>query len=103
MTARELGLTVDTYNDGLRVAEITVQGKRIDLILQGPERTITETQGIANLPVVTASGTIVPAGSLAHIEMTAGLTKSPPGTGTHGNAGNWPGPGSGAGNRHGYH
>ena len=75
VTARELGLTVDTYNDGLRVAEITVDGKRIDLILQGPERNITETQGIANLPVVTAGGTIVPAGSLAQIEMTAGPTE----------------------------
>jgi len=75
VTARELGLTVDTYNDGLRVAEITVDGKRIDLILQGPERNITATQGIAHLPVVTANGTIVPAGSLATIEMTAGPTE----------------------------
>ncbi|MCG8512011.1 MAG: efflux RND transporter permease subunit, partial [Rhodospirillales bacterium] len=31
VTVRELGATVDTFNDGLRVSEITVDGKRIDL------------------------------------------------------------------------
>ena len=75
VSARELGLTVDTFNDGLRVAEITVDGKRIDLMLQGPERNITETQGISNLPVVTSGGTIVPAGDLADVVMTAGPTE----------------------------
>jgi HAE1 family hydrophobic/amphiphilic exporter-1 len=75
VTARELGLTVDTFNDGLRVAEITVDGKRIDLTLQGPERNITETQGIANLPVVTGDGMIVPASALANVVMTSGPTE----------------------------
>ena len=72
VTARELGLTVDAFNDGLRVAEITVDGKRIDLTLQGLDSNIVETQGIDNLPVVTADGTIVPAKSLAHVMLTSG-------------------------------
>ncbi|MFQ5956104.1 MAG: efflux RND transporter permease subunit, partial [Kiloniellales bacterium] len=37
VSARELGLTLDAFNDGLRVAEITVDGKRIDLTLSGPD------------------------------------------------------------------
>jgi HAE1 family hydrophobic/amphiphilic exporter-1 len=75
LSTREFGITVDAFNDGLRVDEITVEGKRIDLTLQGPERTITRTQGIENLPVVTSSGTILPASSLADIVVTAGPTE----------------------------
>ncbi len=75
VTARELGDTVDAFNDGLRVAEITVDGKRIDLMLMGPERKILETQGIATLPVVTRSGRIVPVSSLADVKVTSGPTE----------------------------
>ncbi|MBT4045896.1 MAG: efflux RND transporter permease subunit [Rhodospirillaceae bacterium] len=75
VSARELGLTVDAFNDGLRVAEITVDGRRIDLMLVGPDNQITTTQGIGNLPVVTRSGTILPVASLANIKMTAGPTE----------------------------
>ena len=75
VSARELGETVDVFNDGLRVAEVTVGSKRLDLVLQGPDRNVTQTQGIAALPVVTSSGRIVPAGSLAEIVITAGPTE----------------------------
>ena len=75
VTARELGLTVDAFNDGLRVAEVTVAGRRIDLTLRGPVRDILQTQGIGNLPVVTRAGTILPASSLAKIEVTEGPTE----------------------------
>jgi HAE1 family hydrophobic/amphiphilic exporter-1 len=75
VTARELGEAVDAFNDGLRVAEVTVGSKRIDLTLRGPERHVTETQGIGNLPVVTSSGRIIPASSLSDIVFTAGPTE----------------------------
>lgn len=75
VTVRELGTTVDTFNDGLRVAEITVGGKRIDLTLRGPQRRILETQGINNLPVVTRSGKILPVGELANVVVTSGPTE----------------------------
>jgi len=75
ITAREFGDTVDAFNDGLRVAEITVGGKRIDLTLAGPQRRITETQGIANLPIVTGEGEILPVSSLADVEVTSGPTQ----------------------------
>jgi len=71
----ELGQTIDAFNDGIRVAEITVDGKRIDLTLKGPLDEIGETQGIQNLPVLTRSGTIVSAGELADIEVTSGPTE----------------------------
>jgi hydrophobic/amphiphilic exporter-1 (mainly G- bacteria), HAE1 family len=75
VSARELGDSLDAFNDGLRVAEVTIGSKRMDLTLRGPERNVTETQGIANLPIVTSSGMIIPASSLADIVLTAGPTE----------------------------
>ncbi|MEG3620199.1 efflux RND transporter permease subunit [Magnetovibrio sp. PR-2] len=75
VTARDFSQTVDAFNDGLRVAEITVDGQRIDLTLAGPDHKITETQGINSLPVVTANGTIVPVSSLADVIVTSGPTE----------------------------
>ena len=75
ITATELGQSVDVFNDGLRVAEITVDGKRIDLRLKGPQDDITQTQGIAILPVLTRNGEIVPVSSLAKVELTNGPTQ----------------------------
>ncbi|MEM7444409.1 MAG: efflux RND transporter permease subunit [Pseudomonadota bacterium] len=75
VTALELGASVDAFNGGLRVAEITVDGERIDLMLQGPLNQITETQGIAAIPVVTRDGAIVPVDSLADVINTAGPTE----------------------------
>ncbi len=75
VSARELGESLDAFNDGLRVAEVTIGSNRMDLTLRGPEHNVTETQGIANLPIVTSSGMIIPASSLANIELTAGPTE----------------------------
>lgn len=75
VTALELGQSIDTFNDGLRVAEVTVGNDRLDLMLKGPRRDIKSTQGVGNLPVVTGGGTIVPVASLAKVELTAGPTE----------------------------
>ncbi len=75
VTARDFSQTVDAFNDGLRVAEITVDGKRIDLTLSGPDAKVTQTQGINHLPVVTQSGTIVPVSSLGDVIVTSGPTE----------------------------
>jgi len=75
VTARELGDTLDAFNDGLRVAEITVGSNRMDLMLKGPHNDITETQGISYLPVVTKSGKILPASSLSDVVVTSGPTQ----------------------------
>ena len=75
VSARELGETLDAFNDGLRVAEITVGSKRIDLMIRGAHRNIKQTQAINNLPVVTRSGNIVPISSLADVQLTVGPTQ----------------------------
>ena len=75
VSARELGEAIDTFNDGLRVTEVTVGNDRLDLMLQGPEANVVETQGISNLPVVTPSGDILPASSLAEVILTSGPTE----------------------------
>ncbi len=75
VTAFELGQSVDVFNDGLRVAEITVDGERIDLRIKGPPDQITQTQGISVLPVITRNGEILPVSSLASVELTTGPTQ----------------------------
>ncbi|WP_297081774.1 efflux RND transporter permease subunit [uncultured Demequina sp.] len=74
VTPVELGEAIDTFNDGLRVVEVTVGDTRLDLMLKGPIDKIDATQGVGNLPVVTHEGAIVPVSSLATVEMTAGPT-----------------------------
>ena len=75
VSARELGATLDAFNDGLRVAEITVDGKRIDLTLKGTQGRVTETQGIEALPIVTQSGEILPVSSVSDVVVTSGPTE----------------------------
>ena len=73
VSVRELGETVDVFNDGLRVAEITADGKRLDFVLAGPAS--DRTQQIESLPVVAASGAILPVRSLADVRITSGPTE----------------------------
>ncbi|MCB2099970.1 MAG: efflux RND transporter permease subunit [Rhodobacterales bacterium] len=75
ISARDFGNTVDAFNDGLRVAEITVDGERIDLVLKGNLKEIDETQGIGFIPLVTGEGKILPVSSLAQVEVTSGPTE----------------------------
>ncbi|RMF06563.1 MAG: efflux RND transporter permease subunit, partial [Alphaproteobacteria bacterium] len=74
VTPIELGEAIDTFNDGLRVVEVTVGNSRIDLMLKGPVDKISATQGVGNLPVVTKDGKILPVSSVADVQMTAGPT-----------------------------
>lgn len=75
LSARDLGESIDTFNDGVRVAEINNAGKRIDLTLKGPERANETTQSIRALPVVTTDGRIVPVENLATVSETVGPTE----------------------------
>ncbi|MFK7762068.1 MAG: efflux RND transporter permease subunit [Roseobacter sp.] len=77
LTTSDLALTVDAFNDGLRVAEITVGSERINLMLKGDPGLQLEkrTQDIGNYPVVTPSGQIVPVSALADVLVTAGPTE----------------------------
>ena len=75
LTARELGESIDAFNDGIRVAEVTVDGNRIDLTLKGPDRHSESTQAIRSLPVVASDGRIVPVVNLADVKETTGPTE----------------------------
>ncbi len=72
LSARDLGQAIDAFNDGLKVAEVTVNGKLTDLMIRGPYRQIGETQGIESIPVVTPKGQILLASSLSKVEVTSG-------------------------------
>ena len=75
VSALSLALSIDAFNSGLRVAEITVDSKRMDLTLQGRKNEVTRTQGVENLPVVTPRGDILPVSSLADVIVTSGPTE----------------------------
>ena len=75
VSALDLGLTIDAFNDGLRIAEVTVGNSRLDLTLRGAGSEVTETQGIGNLPVLTSDGNILPVSSLATVDLTNGPTQ----------------------------
>lgn len=72
-----LAVTVDAFNDGLRVAEITVGAERVDLVLKGDPSVsnAARTQDVGNYPVVTPGGQIVPVSALAEVVLTAGPTE----------------------------
>lgn len=74
LNSRDLGDSIDAFNDGIRVDEVTIGGKRYDLILVGPNYSVKQTQDINSLPIITADGTIVPVSSLADVSVTVGPT-----------------------------
>ena len=75
LSARDLAISIDTMNEGTRVAEVNLGSRRIDITLMGPKGLVTNTQGIDSLPIVTATGLVLPAESLADIELTSGPTE----------------------------
>ncbi|MGI9379772.1 MAG: efflux RND transporter permease subunit [Methyloligellaceae bacterium] len=72
LSARQLGQSIDAFNDGLRVAEISVDGRRIDLTLMGPKSETEATQSISMLPIVTRDGRIIPVQSVSDVLVTNG-------------------------------
>jgi HAE1 family hydrophobic/amphiphilic exporter-1 len=77
LDSSDLAATVDAFNDGLRVAEITVGAERVDLVLKG-DPTISDavrTQDVGSYPVVTPNGQVVPVSALADVVLTAGPTE----------------------------
>ncbi len=72
-----LALTVDAYNDGIRVSEITVGAERLDLTLIGSAafEGSRRTQDIGAYPLVAPNGRIVPISALSEVVLTAGPTE----------------------------
>ena len=74
VNAETLALSLDAYNDGVRVKEITVGTDRVDLMLKGKANFAQDrkTQDISAYPVVAPNGRIVPISALADVKLTAG-------------------------------
>lgn len=72
-----LAATVDAFNDGLRVAQVTIGSERVDLVLKGDPSVVSavRTQDVGSYPVVTPGGQIVPVSALADVVLTAGPTE----------------------------
>jgi len=75
ISAIDLALTIDSFNDGLRVSQSTIDGKLTDLVLKGTNDAVDATQGIGDLPIVTPTGAVIPVASVANIELTSGPTQ----------------------------
>ena len=77
LDASALAATVDAFNDGLRVAEVTVGAERLDLVLKGDPNLHSgqRTQDVGHYPVVTPSGEIVPVSALSEVIVTTGPTE----------------------------
>ncbi len=75
ITAQDLALTIDTFNDGLRATQSTVDGQMTDILIKGGTQGVDTTQGIGNLPIVTAAGRVIPVSSVADVILTAGPTQ----------------------------
>ncbi|MEL6577547.1 MAG: efflux RND transporter permease subunit, partial [Pseudomonadota bacterium] len=77
VTAETLALSIDAYNDGIRIEEITVGAERRDLTLKGGKGFGPEirTQDIGSFPVVAPNGRIIPVSALADVRLTAGPTE----------------------------
>ncbi len=77
ISADNLALTIDAYNDGLRIEEITVGAERMDLTLKGDSAFADDqrTQDIGNFPVIAPNGRIIPISELSDIILTAGPTE----------------------------
>ncbi|MEM7195702.1 MAG: efflux RND transporter permease subunit [Pseudomonadota bacterium] len=75
LTARDLAVSVDAFNDGFRVSQSTIEGKLTDIMLRGSANAVNRTQEIGDLPIVTPGGQILPVTSVATLELTAGPTE----------------------------
>jgi HAE1 family hydrophobic/amphiphilic exporter-1 len=74
--AQSLAISLDAYNDGVRVKEITIGTDRIDLMIKGKAAfdDNRRTQDIGAYPVVAPNGRIIPISALAEVKLTAGPT-----------------------------
>ena len=71
-SARELGYTVSALVDGAYATDYYVGGDEIDLSIMGRQDYVGRTQDLAELPIATPSGDLVPLSALADIELASG-------------------------------
>ncbi|MEM7070536.1 MAG: efflux RND transporter permease subunit, partial [Pseudomonadota bacterium] len=72
LSIQDYGQMIDTFNDGIRIKEISVGGQLIDLILKGNNTRINNIEGVGAIPIVTQTRNVLPANSFARINVTVG-------------------------------
>jgi len=70
--ATSLGYTVDALVDGAYATDYFVGGDKIDLTIVGDQQYAARTQDLANLPIATPAGQLVPLGALADVKIDSG-------------------------------
>jgi len=70
LTAEDLGFTVAALTDGAYVDEFFLDDEKIDVYLYGAAGKVSDLEDIAQLPVYTPEGTVLPLGSLAEVVET---------------------------------
>ncbi|MBF0367891.1 MAG: efflux RND transporter permease subunit [Magnetococcales bacterium] len=73
LSAREVGQSVAAFaGDGLRVDEILIEGKEMDLVIRGVVPKVRRTQEVGQFPLVTRNGEIIPVATVADLVMASG-------------------------------
>ncbi|MBW1981053.1 MAG: efflux RND transporter permease subunit [Deltaproteobacteria bacterium] len=75
LSARDIGLIVDSILDGRKVSDYQYEGREIDLTLMGRKAAIQRTQDFQDLLLRAPDGRLVTLGSVAHIRWVAGPTQ----------------------------
>ncbi|HEX9731641.1 MAG TPA: efflux RND transporter permease subunit [Thermoanaerobaculia bacterium] len=70
--AAEIGHTVNSLIDGVKVAEYFHEGREIDLVLKGSDDWTRHTQNVAELPLATPSGEVITLGDVAEVRERQG-------------------------------
>lgn len=72
VTAAELGYSVNALIDGAYATDYYIGGDKIDLSIVGQDKYARQTQDVAELPMATPSGELVPLTSLAEVTPGSG-------------------------------
>ncbi len=72
LSAAELGYTVDALVDGAYAGDYFLGTDKIDLSIRGKDEFAHQTQDVANLPIATRDGQLIPLGALADVSMASG-------------------------------
>ena len=72
LNAADVGRTVSSLVDGLKVAEYFDDGREIDLLIKGRDGWSQTTQSVERLPLTTPGGEIITLGDIARVEQRQG-------------------------------
>jgi HAE1 family hydrophobic/amphiphilic exporter-1 len=71
-TASNIGISVNSLVDGMKVGEYFHNGREIDLLVKGGDQWSRHTQDIAQLPLATPSGRVITLGDVTDIRLRQG-------------------------------